>query len=999
MQFVFAGDAMAQLLLFSILPPSKSSVGRVARARRRVRLFTPLRFLMTAVAICMLLLPVRAQNVGKISGVVKDSETGEALYGCNISIVGTTLGAATDVEGAYFVLNVPPGVYSIQASMIGYQKILQKGVVVNAGRTTGANFMLSSKAIQQQEIVVEAVRPDVEREKTSTSAITRFEDVQQMAGIRDVGDILSLTADVTDGHFRGGRAGEEYYTLQGMGITNPLDNTSAFLPIMSSVEEVEVMTSGFGAQYGNAQSGVVNITMKEGKSDAWRTRVETRMRAPGRKHFGPSVYDPAANDYLAHMFDANLWRYGVNDSAGAYIKYVSNNYYRTDDSTKATHIALARALWQQTKRGINQNYGKNIDYSAEAATGGPVDDGVRMFMAMRTNTTWPVFPTEQPDLQRQVMGNVAVDLPGSSTLRISGGFTQDNENVFPSQFSSASGYEQWLWDRITGTRYRKRSNTQVGVRFTQTLSPSTFYDIKLNSLFTRNRVGSTPFPVSIADSLVQTISWSTGIYALKTGTNQYDRMDAFQGDDVFQNEYTRTISFDGSLTSQVTGAHMLNAGMQFNYYLMDISNSSGHTEPILDKYSGKPFEGALYVQDKMEFEGFIANVGLRLDLWSVNQDFYNNLFLPFQVVADSTGRLINDPDAASKSKTPILGRLQPRVGISFPVSISTVFHLNYGAFMQRPSFQYLIRSRYAQVNTVPDIIGNPRLLPETTNSYDFGVMQGLGEGFTLDVSGYYKDVRNLIQQVIYHTVADVRTFANLDYADIRGFRLALTKRRGSLTGSINYHYSVATGKSASVTNSPPQYNLNTATGQVTTDLLTYQVPVRDIVLDFDRTHNFILNLGYQTDSEWGPVLFDSHPFENLTLSTNSFFRSGRPYTSSATAADAKLKNGARAPAEYNTNLRLTKKIQHFFGTTASVYMEIFNLFDQKILNYDYVFPPFNPTEKNPQTHAYETFPIDDLQNGIRYWNDPASQKFAADQSFLIYSNQPRSFNFGLVIEL
>jgi hypothetical protein len=80
-------------------------------------------------------------------------------------------------------------------------------------------------------------------------------------------------------------------------------------------------------------------------------------------------------------------------------------------------------------------------------------------------------------------------------------------------------------------------------------------------------------------------------------------------------------------------------------------------------------------------------------------------------------------------------------------------------------------------------------------------------------------------------------------------------------------------------------------------------------------------------------------------------------------------------------------------------MEIFNLFDQKILNYDYVFPPFNPTEKNPQTHAYETFPIDDLQNGIRYWNDPASQKFAADQSFLIYSNQPRSFNFGLVIEL
>src|SRR3989338_3529185 len=99
-----------------------------------------------------------------------------------------------------------------------------------------------------------------------------------------------------------------------MGITNPLDNSSAFLPIMSAVEEVEVITSGFEVQYGNAQSGVVNISMKEGKSNKWQSRLETRGRAAGRKHFGPSVYDPRANPYLGFLLDTAAWRRTTGES-------------------------------------------------------------------------------------------------------------------------------------------------------------------------------------------------------------------------------------------------------------------------------------------------------------------------------------------------------------------------------------------------------------------------------------------------------------------------------------------------------------------------------------------------------------------------------------------------------------------------------------------------------------------------------------------------------------
>ena len=684
---------------------------------------------------------VSAQSVGKISGKIVDAETGEPLIGCNILVVGTTLGGSTNTDGEYFILNVPPGKYDLQASILGYQKTLMRGAIVDVGRTTTADFKLSAAAVLMQEVVVQATRPDVEREKTSTSAIIRSEDVQALAGIRDVGDVLNLAADVTDGHFRGGRENEEYYTLQGMGIVNPLNNTSAFLPIMSAVEEVEVITSGFGAQYGNAQSGVVNISMKEGKPDMWRTTVETRMRGPGRKHFGPSAYDPGANPYLALLLNGNVWLTGSEDptgTGGGYIGAMGSGLTGQYGRDTAVQLAIARTLWQmQTRRDLNLNYGKDLDYSAEVASGGPVNDFMRMFVALRSSVEWPVFPTEQPNTERQVMGNAAIDVGGSSTLRVSGGYSEENTNVFPS-VNNYTGYENWLWDRITAIDYQRRTNLQLGTRFTHTFTPSTFVELKLNTLWTKRNVGSTPTPGSLPDSvaLANTINWSF-ILPVHNG-NSPDKIDYMSGDDVFRDELTRTISIDGALTSQVTTSHLLNFGVQANTYFIDVTNDLGifSTGSIpVEHYRSTPFEGALYAQDKMEFEGMIANVGIRADMWNSASDYYTNQFKPY-LSPDSIG--IYHPDSAPKKKAPLLGRVQPRVGVSFPVSVNTVFHLNYGSFMQRPPFRYVVDTRVTQGFLKPVVLGNPRLEPETTNSYDIGVTQGLGEGFTLDVSGYYK---------------------------------------------------------------------------------------------------------------------------------------------------------------------------------------------------------------------------------------------------------------------
>lgn len=979
----------------------------------RVQRILQTRSRITSVMFALVIMASQAalsQSVGKLSGVITDGTTGEPLIGCNVVILGTKMGAATDINGSFFILNISPGKYSIQASMLGYERVAQTDVIVNAGKTTTADFKLKPTTISGQEVVIEARRPDVELDKTSTSEIVRAEDVQQIAGMRDVGDVIGLAADVTDGHFRGGRDGEELYTLQGMGILNPLDNSSAFLPIMSAVEEVEVVTSGFGAQYGNAQSGVVNISMKEGKSDMWHTRAEARMRLPGRKHFGPSVFDPNANPYLALLLADSTWRQrDASSGTGASLYYTGmasgiSNLYGLDT---AVQIQVARTLWNlQSRRDLNRNYGNEIDRSYEFGTGGPINDNMTMFLAMRSSTEWPFLPTEEPDVHQQFMGNIVSDLGNGAVIRMSGAHSLDNLNIFPSL--NGLGFYNWVWDRILDIEYRQTSNDQLGFRFTQATSPSTYYELKLNALQTHLVQGSSPSPSSIPDSTIVILSNQIQWAKTLTGTQASpDKFTVGSGQDDFRDELTRTVSLEGSLTSQITRYHQLNGGFQYNYYFIDVASRSnvrvaeGGPDDI---YSSKPMELGLYGQDKMEFEGMIANIGVRFDLWDQNATYYPNQVSPFrQILISPTGdtSVVLNADSVHKKQSAIVGRIQPRIGFSFPVSTTTVFHLNYGSFMQRPSFQYTIRTQSTPTPTGPNLIvlGNSELRPQITNSYDMGVTQGFGDGFTLDVSGYYKDVKDLVESEYFtdYLGNTYQTYFNRDYADIRGFRVSLNKRHGELTGSINYQYSVATGKSSTPTNAPVSYT-ETSLGVLSTKL---QPSAKDILLDFDRTHNLIINVGYETDQQWGPGIGDVYPLADLYLSLNSFIRSGRPYTYDPNSLG--ILNNMRTPTEYNTNLRLTKRLRNFFGSSATIYFEVFNLFDNKILNYNYLFAQATPSAtsnnvSNDLINYYQTLGLNS-SSGVRYYNDTnRGTPFGVDMSFLLYENSPRSYNLGFVVE-
>lgn len=947
-----------------------------------------IRYSLLAAVLSLLAGPVLvAQDAGKISGKVRDKATKEALPGVNIVVKGTRFGATTGPDGAYFVLNVPPGDYTVSASMVGYQTVTQQHVIVNVDRTTTLDFALQESAIEGQEVIITAERPDVEREKTSTSDVWRGEDVIDRAGVRDIAQVLALSSDVSDEHFRGGRTGEELYLLQGMGIVNPLDQSTSFAPIMSALEEVEVITSGFGAQYGNAQSGVVNISMREGRADKWTARVETRVRIPGRKHFGPSVWDPEGQPYLRVLDAWEKWKANNPNSTNPapFFSTLGNGFDSRYGRDTATLAQIAYTLWRlQAKRQYGTSYDDLLDLRGEVTVGGPLSESVRLFLAGRFNNEWAFLPTEEPNKTRTIMGNIVFDIASDATLRFSGAYTNEQEYVSRAQYTN--GFYSWTWDRALALGKRHTNNMQFGVRSTYSPHVSTFYEVKLNALRT-NQVDGAPAldPSGFSGDPI----WS--VYSSASAPDNF-----FYGNlyDTFRDEKTQTVSFDGSVTSQISQSHLVTAGLQANFFSVDVNNLRSVKSATSSKreiYSAKPFEFGLYAADKMEFEGMIANIGLRLDIYDQNVQYYANQFSPFRYQTSDTSYVI-DMTRALKEETPTVGRLQPRLGISFPISTSTVFHVNYGTYVQRPPLNQTVFQQTPKSGFATMILGNPRLRPQVTNSYDIGVIQGLADGFTLDVSGYYKDVKDLIQQAFYvdKDGNSYSSFMNRDYADIRGFKVGLSKRRGLVTGSLSYTYGIATGKNATPFNaSPVFYEGNSSATQLPSP--------KDVLLDFDRTHNVVLSAIMSVEKEQGPSLFGVYPFEHMKVSVSSFMRSGRPYTYDDQGLG--LLYNRRAPMEYSTTLRVTKDFRKLIGNTMTVFVEIENLFNQKNLSYQAVFANARDNSsgtitENRNIQKYETDP-----NSIRYVEDINHLGFLVDQSFLIYANMPRSYRVGLIINL
>lgn len=158
-------------------------------------------------------------TTGKIVGTVIDANTKEPLIGARVVVEGTTLGANTDINGNYVILNVPPGVYKVRASYVGYQTKVVTNVRVKADYTERVDFALALEDVRTEEIVVKAERPLVIKDQTYSAAVVGAEEIQALP-VEDINQVIGIQAGVVGGSFRGGRRNEVAYLVDGISVTD-----------------------------------------------------------------------------------------------------------------------------------------------------------------------------------------------------------------------------------------------------------------------------------------------------------------------------------------------------------------------------------------------------------------------------------------------------------------------------------------------------------------------------------------------------------------------------------------------------------------------------------------------------------------------------------------------------------------------------------------------------------------------------------------------------------
>ncbi len=941
-------------------------------------------------------------ETGKIAGRVLDREKGEPLPGANIVVTAYwsgeterplqwTLGAASNENGEYVILNVPPGIYTLEASFIGYAKERRQKVQVIVDRTTRVDFFLQPQALVGKELVVTAYRPTkVEADLTATRQTYQVEEVMTIAGMSDIRDILDLQADVIDDHFRGGRTGESLYLINGATIVNPLNNERAFQPIVTGLEQVEVYTSGFSAEYGNVQSGVVNMVTKEGK-EAWETRLELSATLPYYKTWGGSVYSPRNLKWFASLNNPEEWLkenptnpgkplwdvgYGVTKYLPPRIVWPPNPLNHQDSLRMAN---LARICWLQSVREVGLEYKNRWDYRFDLATGGPLSRKVRMFVAARHDLVHPLVPTPYPDLDWQIMANLTYRPSPDHRFRFSVTYDRYFENYLDDNFL------WWTFDRTLSIPKRLTTSRQYGIDYQYVIGSRTFLDLKLN------------FFGHCFSQDVELLQPGQLLYDYSNNRNWVDYTGpsfhrvgrvhtSLRGD-----ERSDTYALNTSLTSQLTESHLLKAGLQFSYYDLRVGEQFNFTQQGSDRrlaFKAYPYEGALFVQDKMEFEGLIANAGLRLDFYNFNTQYYSDIYSPLRnpnydptLPYRERGKYY-DPQLARKERTKLYLRLQPRVGISFPVSENAVFHLNYGTFTQRPDFNQIYYYRITQFNEI-ELLGNPRLRPENTKAYDVGLVHSMPFGFYLDVSAYYKDVTDLVETAYYYDEQQTvyQTYINRDYADIKGFHVSLEKRTGILRGSLRYNYESAKGKSSNALDAPVAYFEKPPEGQERVVLPSPE----DIYLDYDRTHKAVADIRLLTPSRFGPSLLGRKPLSNLAASLTLRYLTGRPYTWDEKGLG--LRFNKRTPEELESRARIEKRLR-VRNSGVTLYLEVFNLFNKRLYHYYRTF-----------RDEYNVVVWEKDRKNLFNYRGVENSPYVTNQEFFLLRNEPRHYRVGVIFNL
>ncbi len=899
---------------------------------------------------------------GKITGIVSDKKTGAPLIGCNILIQGTSLGAATDMDGGYVILNIPPGTYTLRAIMIGYAKSNVTEVIVRSDLTTKIDFAMTDEVLKGEEVTVVAERNMITKDLTASTAIVDGGMISQLP-VTEISDVLELQAGFVDGHLRGGRSGEVAYWIDGVPVTDVYDGGTIVDVNKNAVEEMQVISGAFNAEYGQAMSGIVNIVTKDG-SNYFRGNTTV---------YGGDFFTQKTNIYLnGNAFNPITTKNVETNIEGPIIK------------DKLFYNVTARYIYYQ---GANE--GQRIFLPHNVAYVNALDE----FVLYRSEIT-------ETDTLTPGMGD-STFIPMEWNKKL---YTQAKLIWKFSPFKKLKytlirddvtyqDYDRMYKLNPEGNLNRFRLGQTHLLQFNHSLSGKTFYALGLTH-FNKNYHHYT-YNDGDKDKYVHPKLSNTLPYSFHTGgTNS----------SVFlRNTKTSTLKFD--FTSQIHKKHQLKGGLEYRSHYLDYTDYSLRPpedkssfnettdDPFLlspvrlpdstifsSSYSFSPMEASGYIQDKIEFDELIINIGVRYDYFDpsgrilsdpTDPSIYNPI-RPENLYVDSNNNGIRDTGEPAvtvsdretywyKNTSP-KWKISPRFGASFPFSATGVIHFSYGHFFQIPRFELLYRNPdfdLGQGTGNIGVIGNADLRPEKTVQGELGLQQQLSSNLVMDITAYFRDVRDLTGTrataiSLFGGSASYSRLENSDFAYVRGIILSLTLRPfQGFSGSFDYTFQIAKGSASD----PDQARNATAGGALP--------EVQLIPLNWDQRHTVNLSAAYHKDF-WG-------------LSAIARLGSGLPYTPlSAEDISTLVQNSGKKPYTW------TVDVKGFYSpiNNMTLFVRVSNLFDH--LN---------------QVNVYD----DSGKAGFTRWENIAKNQNTAEAVNTIedwfrnetFYSEPRRIEFGI----
>ena len=820
---------------------------------------------------------VSAGTSGKLSGRITDKKK-QPLMGVNVAVIGMPLGAATDADGRFVVLNIPAGRINVRASLIGYGPVTTQNIEINADNTTRLDLELEESALQLKEVVVTARKPVVEVNRTSNIATVSRQQLQALP-VQELQDVVNLQAGVVDGHFRGGRDGEVQYQVDGVSVNNAYDNKSTLRLDRSLLEEVQVISGTFDAEYGQAMSGVVNAVLKRG-SDTFHWEGEIYSG-------GPVYSDPGNANRLS------IYRFRPASQQNYQLSLQGPTF-----APKTTYLLSMRHYYDE-----NWVHGLNL-----------FAPGDREVIA---NGTTYVYPSGDGSPARlgysdEYSGVVKVANHALKTVDVA---WQGLFNVIDAQ---AVKFPYFL--EPDGTSKQKTFSFTQGVDLTQTLSPTRFYTVNLRQNFFHYR--DMAFE-SVFDPRYDAYGQPTSV----TGA-----VPAFyvQGIDPTRFEQrTDGAVLKASFVDQQTKDHQLKVGLEaqlphlefgspgYLSYFADSNNvvrlqritSYSAQYPGVQMYH--PIIGAAYGQEELEWNDLTLRGGLRAEYFDARSTIPSDFGNPANSIADVP--------QSHPVRTTVKVTVAPRLGVSYPISPHASLFFAYGHFYQLPGLGDIFRnSDYNQLAdlqagqaTIP-VLGNPDIRPEKTVQYQFGYKQAVSDYTGIDATMFYKDIRDLLGTEILETYNGARyaRMSNVDFGNVVGFTLAITHRsKGMLSANVDYTWQLAQGNSSD----PNETADLAASGE--------DPRPRSVPFDWDQRHTLNLTLTLAN-----PASFN--------LSSIIRVSSGQPYTPTSSTAgfNGSLElNSGRKPSTLVVDVRGERKLG-LFGLGARGFARAFNLFDTRFDN-------------------------------------------------------------------